>query len=69
MKNKQPNALREIGDSIEGERIMFQCRECHVSAKPTRGSSSHRARHGKLRDAICVVTKKFRHIPDGGEKS
>lgn len=63
MKNKQPNALREVGDSVEGERIAFQCRKYNV-AKLVRGSSSHKAIQGKLDNAICVITKKFRHIPE-----
>lgn len=63
MKNKQPNALREVGDSVEGEKIAFQCRKYNFT-KLVHGSSSHRAIQGKLDKAICTITKKFRHIPE-----
>lgn len=56
---------RELGDAIEGERIVFECRRCDYGQKKIiQGSSSHRATAGKLDNAKCTIAKKFRHIPD-----
>lgn len=54
----------KVGDAIEGERIIFNCRKINQHRRPIRGSSSHRAIAGKLDNAYCVINKKFRQIPD-----
>lgn len=54
----------EEGDAIEGERIAFQCRKSTVHKRPVRGTSSHRAQAGKLDNAFCVISKRFRYIPE-----
>jgi hypothetical protein len=55
---------RRVGDGIEGERIAFKCRKCTVHPRPVPNTSSHRSKAGKLDNALCVIDKRFRHIPE-----
>ena len=58
----------EVGDAIEGERIVFNCRRIGKHSKLIHNSSSHRSISGKLDNALCVINKKFRHIPESTPK-
>ena len=52
------------GDAIQGERVTFQCRKCNVYNRPVPDTSRHKAQEGKMDNAFCVITKRFRHIPE-----
>jgi hypothetical protein len=53
------------GDAIEGERITFEFRKFNVYKSPIHGrKSKHRAQAGKMDNAFCVISKRFRHIPE-----
>jgi hypothetical protein len=54
----------QVGDSIAGEKIVFECRDYHLNKKLIHLTESHRGKSGQLIDATCVIEKKFRAIPD-----
>ena len=56
--------LYQPGNGIEGEIIVFQCRKIRLSKKPVHATSAHRAVAGKLENGLCVINRKFRHIPN-----
>jgi len=50
------------GDSIAGEKIVFQCRD-HKIYGLIRLTSQHKGIAGILKGATCTIEKRFRHIP------
>jgi len=56
--------LYQPGDGVEGELLAFQYRKIRLSKKPVPSPSAHKAVAGKLENGLCVINRKFRHIPD-----
>ena len=56
--------LRQANDGIEGELIVFECRRCKVYKRPVPSTGAHRAQAGKLSYAKCVISRRFRRIPE-----
>ena len=50
------------GDTISGEKIVFQCRDYKIG-KLIHLTGKHRGTSGLLKSATCVIEKRFRHIP------
>lgn len=61
--------LHQPGDGIEGELIVFQCRNLKVRKRPIQATSAHRAKAGKLEDAQCFINRRFRWIPENREST
>jgi hypothetical protein len=51
------------GDSIEGEKIVFQCRDCKINPKLIQLTNRHRGKTGSLIKATCIIEKEFRYLP------
>ncbi len=52
------------GDSIAGEKIVFQCRDYKINRKLIQISGQHRGKSGCLFKATCIIERKFRFIPN-----
>lgn len=61
--------LYQLGDGIEGELIVFQCRDLKLQKRPVRATGAHRAKAGKLKNAFCVINRRFRSIPKKQESA
>lgn len=56
--------LHQTDDGIAGEVIIFECRGFNLYKRPVPSTSAHRAQAGKLSFAKCVITRRFRWIPE-----
>jgi len=56
--------LYQADDGIEGELIVFECQRCRLYKRPVPSTSAHRAQAGKLNFAKCVISRRFRWIPE-----
>jgi len=62
------NISHEPGSGIRGEIILCQCRKVG-KFELVPGSGKHRAKKGKLYDALCVIDRRLRTVPDRKLKS
>lgn len=56
--------LHHTDDGIAGEVIIFECRGFKLYKRPVPSTGPHRAQRGKLSYAKCVITKRFRLVPE-----
>lgn len=55
--------LRDVGDAIEGERVVCEYREPRkLSPKRFAQSSGHRIWRIEIQSAYCVIEKRFRWL-------
>lgn len=56
--------LHQADDGIAGELIVFECRRFKLSKRPVPSTGAHRAQTGKLNYAKCVISRRFRWVPE-----